>query len=471
MMKPDIIGRDAEIEMLENCVSSPRSEFVVVYGRRRVGKTYLVNQVFKERFNFRYVGGQHLSEEEQLQNFATALVEYGRLSFVPLLKNWLDAFSLLQKILGSSRSKKKIVFIDEMPWIDNAGSNFVKALENFWNGWANLREDIVFIASGSATSWMADHLFENQGGLYNRITAKIYLHPFTLAEVERYVKKAHGNWDRYQIAEAYMTFGGVPYYYSLLDFNKSIAQNIDAMFFSKNAQLSNEFNDLYYALFNSAEKYLAIVRLLAEKPGGLTRDEILKAVSLQGGALTNVLLNLERSDFIQSSAAFGKKKKGIVYKLTDFFSLFYLKFVEGNLSRDSYFWTHSLNTPKINSWKGVAFENICLAHTEQIKKKLGIQGMLSSISCFRNKNAQIDLIIDRADRMVNLCEIKFCTDLFVITKEYADKLRFRAAEFKQETKSRKGILNTFITTFGVHNGSGNSLVNSEVLLDDLFISG
>lgn len=469
MSTKNLIGRNAEIGLLESCVTSKRSEFVVIYGRRRIGKTYLVNQTFKDRFNFRYVGGHHLSESEQLHNFAVALVEHGRLSFEPLLRDWLDAFTLLQKILASSRSKKKIIFIDEMPWIDNPGSNFVKALENFWNGWASLRDDIVFIASGSATSWMADHLFENQGGLYNRITAKIYLRPFNLSEVECYVKHAGGNWDRYQIAEAYMVFGGVPFYYSLLDFNKSLAQNIDSMFFAKNAQLSNEFNDLYYALFNSADKYLAIVRLLASKPCGLTRDEILKEISLQGGALTKILLNLERSDFIQGSAAFGKKKKGILYKLTDFFSLFYLRFVEGNLTRDKHFWTHSLNTPTTNSWKGIAFENICLAHTDQVKNKLGILGMLTSISSFKNANAQIDLIIDRADRTINLCEIKFCTDQYVITKDYAEKLRFRAAEFKQETKTRKGILNTFITTFGVHNGTSNSLVNSEVVLDDLFI--
>ena len=355
-----------------------------------------------------------------------------------------------------------------MPWIDTPNSKFVKALESFWNGWAALRDDILFIASGSATSWMAENLFENQGGLYNRITAKIYLRPFTLNEVEEFCTNSGGNWDRYQITEAYMVFGGVPYYYSLIDFKKSLAQNIDFMFFKKGGQLTNEFNELYSAQFSSADRYLAIVRLLASKPKGLTRDDILKASKIQGGLLTKILLNLERSDFIQGIAAFGKKKKGIVYRLTDFFSIFYFKFVEENRTRDEQFWTHSLNTPAINAWHGLTFETISLMHSEQIKNKRGISGMLTSVSCFQNKNAQIDLIIDRADRIINLCEIKFSTEPYPVSSKYAEQIRSRMAEFRAETGTRKGIVNTFITTYGILNANSSSLVNSEVILDDLF---
>ena len=468
MSKKQFIGRSNEISILEACVNSQRSEFAVIYGRRRIGKTFLVNQTFKERFDFCYVGGHHLEENEQLQKFAEALKKYGKSSFLPKLSDWFEAFNNLEQILEASKSSKKIIFIDEMPWIDTPNSKFVKALESFWNGWAALRDDIFFIASGSATSWMAENLFENQGGLYNRITAKIYLRPFNLHEVEEFCKNNGGHWDRYQIAESYMVFGGVPYYYSLIDFKKSLAQNIDAMFFAKGGQLANEFDELYSALFSSADRYLTVVRLLASKPKGLTRDEILKASKMQGGYLTKILLNLERSDFIQGIAAFGKKKKGIIFRLTDFFSIFYFKFVEENRTRDSQFWTHSLNTPAINAWHGLTFETLCLMHSEQIKAKLGISGMLTSISCFQNKNVQIDLIIDRADRMINLCEIKFSTAPYPISSKYADRIRNRMAEFQAETNTRKGIVNTFITTFGILNANSSSLVNSEVVLDDLF---
>lgn len=394
--------------------------------------------------------------------------KYGKSLFLPKLNDWFEAFNNLEQILEARKSPKKIIFMDEMPWIDTPNSKFVKALESFWNGWAALRDDIFLIANGSATSWMAENLFENQGGLYNRITAKIYLRPFNLHEVEEFCKKNGGNWDRYQIAESYMVFGGVPYYYSLIDFKKSLAQNIDTMFFTKGGQLANEFNELYNALFSSADRYLKVVRLLASKPKGLTRDEILKASKMQGGFLTKILLNLERSDFIQGIAAFGKKKKGIIYRLTDFFSIFYFKFVEENRSQDSQFWTHSLNTPAINAWHGLTFETLCLMHSEQIKAKLGISGMLTSVSCFQNKNVQIDLIIDRADRMINLCEIKFSTAPYPISTKYADKIRSRMAEFQAETNTRKGIVNTFVTTYGILNANTSSLVNSEVMLDDLF---
>lgn len=356
-----------------------------------------------------------------------------------------------------------------MPWIDAPNSKFVKALESFWNGWAALRDDIFFIASGSSTSWMAENLFENRGGLYNRITTKIYLRPFNLREVEEFCTSSGGGWDRYQIAQAYMVFGGVPYYYSLLNFKKSLSQNIDAMFFNKGGQLANEFDELYNALFTSADRYLNVVRLLATKPKGLTRDEILKSTKMQGGFLTKVLLNLERSDFIQGIASFGKKKKGIVYRLTDLFSIFYFKFVEENRSGDPLFWIHSLNSPAINAWYGLAFETLCLLHTEQIKAKLGISGILTSVSCFQNESAQIDLIIERSDRIINLCEIKFSTAPYPISKKYADKIRMRMAEFQNATATRKGIVNTFVTTFGILNGSASSVVNSEVVLDDLFV--
>ncbi|MCI6873416.1 hypothetical protein [Hallerella sp.] len=405
----------------------------------------------------------------ELVIFAEALKKYGRSAFLPKLGDWFEAFNNLQQILEASKSKKKIVFIDEMPWIDAPNSKFVKALESFWNGWAALRDDIFFIASGSSTSWMAKNLFENQGGLYNRITTKIYLRPFNLREVEEFCTSSGGGWDRYQIAQAYMVFGGVPYYYSLLNFKKSLSQNIDAMFFNKGGQLANEFDELYNALFTSADRYLNVVRLLATKPKGLTRDEILKSTKMQGGFLTKVLLNLERSDFIQGIASFGKKKKGIVYRLTDLFSIFYFKFVEENRSGDPLFWIHSLNSPAINAWYGLTFETLCLLHTEQIKAKLGISGILTSVSCFQNESAQIDLIIERSDRIINLCEIKFSTAPYPISKKYADKIRMRMAEFQNATATRKGIVNTFVTTFGILNGSASSVVNSEVVLDDLFV--
>ncbi len=468
MDKKELIGREDEIALLEKCVNSKKSEFAVVYGRRRIGKTFLVNQVFKDRYDFCYVGGHNLSEEEQLQKFAEALKKYGNSAFLPRLKDWFEAFTNLQEILQASKANKKVLFIDEMPWIDTPNSKFIKALESFWNGWAALRSDILLIASGSATSWMAENLFENQGGLYNRITAKIYLRPFSLNEVEQFFKNNGCHWDRYQIAQSYMIFGGIPYYYSLLNFSNSLAQNVDSMFFSKSGQLTNEFEELYSVLFRSADKYLAVVRLLASKPKGLSRDEILNGTKLQGGFLTKILLNLERSDFIQGIAAFGKKKKGIVYRLTDFFSIFYLKFVEHNRSRDIHFWTHSLNSPVVNSWQGLTFETLCLLHCEQIKRRLGISGMLSNISCFQNKNAQIDMVIDRADRIINLCEIKFSTGPYALTKSYSDKIRSRMAEFQAATGTRKGIINTFITTYGIHHGVDSSIVGNEIVLDDLF---
>ena len=267
-----LIGRETEIAQLKRVVESNRSEFVVVFGRRRIGKTFLIRKFFNDHYHFSYVGQRGVTDKIQLQRFALALQNYAGLENVPDFKNWFEAFDALRKYLSSLDTQtRKIIFIDEMPWIDRKQCDFVKALEDFWNAWANLRDDIVFIACGSATSWMVDNLMENQGGLHNRITSKIYLHPFTLKETEQYLESIDCHWDRYQIVECYMVFGGVPFYLSMLNSEESLAQNIDQLFFKKNSLLSLEFNELYNSLFSNANKYIAVVTALSQKKEGLDR--------------------------------------------------------------------------------------------------------------------------------------------------------------------------------------------------------
>ena len=469
MSEKKIIGRSVEISLLESCVQSGRSEFAVVYGRRRIGKTFLVNQTFKERFDFCYVGGHHLDESEQLQKFAEALKKYGHSTFLPKLGDWFEAFNNLQQILETSESKKKIVFIDEMPWIDTPNSKFVKALESFWNGWAALRDDIFFIASGSATSWMAENLFENQGGLYNRITTKIYLRPFNLHEVEEFCTSNGGGWDRYQIAQAYMVFGGVPYYYSLVNFKKSLAQNIDAMFFSKGGQLANEFDELYSSLFASPQAYIRIITALGRKKSGMTREELAQTAGISNnGVLTRRLRELEQCGFIRSFTEIGKRKKGSVHQLIDNFTLFHFRFAAENAHGDRHFWSEMTDSHVHSTWVGLAFEQLCLEHIEQIKEALRIGGVKTNAHAWRGKSSQIDLLIDRNDGIVNVCEMKYHDGLYPITREDDDSMRNKKAEFKEETGTRKAVHVTYITPYGVKDNAYARNVQSCVVLDDLF---
>lgn len=469
-----LIGREKEIAQLKHIVNSNRSEFVVIFGRRRIGKTFLVRKFFEDRYHFSYVGQRDVTDAVQLQRFALALQNYAGLDNVPDFKNWFEAFDALKKYLGSLDAKKrKIIFIDEMPWIDRKQCDFVKALEDFWNAWANLRDDIVFIACGSATSWMVDNLMENQGGLHNRITNKIYLHPFTLKESEQYLDSIGCPWDRYQIVECYMILGGVPFYLSLLDPKESLAQNVDRLFFNKNALLSQEFNELYNSLFTNANKYIDVVAALSQKKEGLDRTEISESTGISGGMLTTILTNLERCDFILSYSRFNTKKNGSVYRLCDFYSLFYFNFIAGNFSKDENFWTHHLQSPRLRTWQGLTFEIVCLQHLDQIKTALGISGMATEASIWRCNDpeqgkAQIDLLIKRADRIIDLCEIKFCTEKFSIDKSYAERIRNRTALFRMKSKTRYGLANIFITTFGIVQGKNSGVVDGEITANQLF---
>ncbi len=464
-----IIGRQREIAELERCMRSDQSEFITVCGRRRIGKTFLIEEYFSQKYAFSYVGGHHLRQEEQLQSFTWALQKYSGSPFSPRLSSWQEAFHALEQLLERSTESRKVVFIDEMPWIDNKNSKFVSALEHFWNGWAMRRTDIVLIATGSATSWMTDKLEDNQGGLHNRITSKLFLQPFTLNETEQYLQSRGFGWDRYTIVQTYMILGGVPYYLSKLRPDLGLPTNVDELFFRANSRLHREFDELFYALFNNADKYIEVVKALHKKKSGMTRDEIVVATKMQGGMLSKILRNLELCNFITVYSHFGRTVRNSVYRLTDHFTMFYLRFVENNQSKDKAFWTHLIGKPELNTWQGLTFESICLTHVDTIKKALRIDGISTQCSTWRNENGQIDLLIKRADRLIHACEIKFSSVPYEITSKYADQIRNRIAEFKTATHTRYGIICTFITTYGVKPGKNSSIAQMEITLDSLFL--
>ena len=478
MDKPLMIGREKERGELQRCMESNRSELVVVYGRRRVGKTFLIDEFFKGQYDFTYVGGHNLAPRMQLRSFAKALkLAMGERS-ARNLADWFEAFDVLEEYLASlPADRKKLVFIDEMPWIDSLRSDFTSAFENFWNGWAARRRDIVFVASGSATSWMINKLVENQGGLHARITCQIYLRPFTLHETELYLRAVGCSWDRFQIAQCYMYFGGVPFYLSLLQPNVSLVQNVDALCFSKGGALRQEFDELYSALFTHAECYIKIVRLLAAHRSGMVFSEIAKATKIDGNRLTKMLANLERCDFVMKFRYFGKKTQDRIYKLTDFYTLFYLKYIEPNIdSYDEQWWTSHYLSHSVEAWQGLTFEHLCLMHIRQIRSALNIGGVATEVYAWfdkadkeqETKGSQIDLILDRADRTINLCEMKFSLAPYKISADYDLTLRNRMERFRESTHTSKALVNTFVTTFGVANGIHSSVVNSEVNLDALF---
>lgn len=471
-----IIARNQEIETLERKYRSKKSEFVIVFGRRRIGKTFLVNNLFADRFTFTYVGARKQNQQTQLRRFADQLKIYSGSAYAPSLTNWDDAFRELKTLIElKPDNERKVIFFDEMPWIDTQKSAFVEALEYFWNAWAAQRDDILFIACGSATSWMVNKLIKNQGGLHNRITEQIYLRPFLLGECEEYLQANGFCWDRYTILQCYMAMGGVPYYMDLLNPEQSLAQNIDRLYFAKNAPMREEFDELFNALFNQADKYITVMRVLSSAREGMTRNQIVEKTKMNGGSLTKILDNLQRCDFIETYAHFHAAVRKTLYRISDPYTLFYYKFLHNKNTKDEHWWTNNLHSHSIESWQGFSFETICMHHQEAIKHKLGINGIATSISSWRKQEdevsggAQIDLVIERADRIINLCEIKFAVEPFIVTKNYEEKIRNRMAFFRVSTKTHKSLVNTLITTYGMVRGTHSSIFQNVVNMDDLFI--
>ena len=470
-----VIGREKEKSALKQYIESGVPEFLVVYGRRRIGKTFLIREYFNGTFDFNVTGLAHGSKYDQLSVWNTAIREYFIGDFSNA-GNWLDAFSLLKNRLekkNKSKNKKKIIFIDETPWLDTPKSGFLSALEHFWNGWASGRPDIFLIICGSATSWLVKNLFKNKGGLHNRVTRRMRLLPFTLKETEDYLNDKELNFGRYRTCESYMIFGGVPYYLSLLGKGLSLPQNVDALCFEEDGFLRGEFQEVYSTLFTNSGKYMAVVEELSVKTKGLTRDEIIAGTGLSsGGGLSQIIEELELCGFIRSYPNYDMEDNLLIYQLVDPFSLFHLLFIRGRRSRNPKFWTSNLDNPSLTAWKGYAFEQVCLSHSEQIKQALGIASISTEISSWRSRKsspgAQIDLLFDRKDGIINLCEMKYSKAEYVITAKEEAGLRNKIAVFEAETRAKKATHLTMVTSFGVKNNIHSGIINSEVLLDDLF---
>lgn len=368
----------------------------------------------------------------------------------------------------------KVVFLDEMPWLDTPKSGFIQALEHFWNSWASARTDIVLVVCGSAASWMINKLIHNKGGLHNRVTRRLKIVPFTLHECELFLKEKKTPLDRYQTIQLYMALGGIPYYWDQITPGQSAAQNIEAICLTENGLLRTEFSNLFSSLFTNWEKHLAIVTALASKSKGSTREEIINISGLpNGGGVTRLLVELEESGFIRKYIPFAKKQRNSPYQLVDFYSLFYLKFIKDSQLTDENNWTNSIDSPAHRAWAGYAFEQVCLYHLAQIKQALGISGIQTSASSWRSneasQGAQIDLVIDRRDQVINLCEMKYSINPYVIDKKYAGELRNKVGAFKTETNTRKSVFLTMVTSFGVQSNMHSiGLVQNSITMDDLF---
>ena len=474
-MSACINGRIREQKLLNQICNSGQSEFLAVYGRRRVGKTFLIREFFESKIVFSVAGLANSGKTEQLQNFGYALNRYRGESIekIKRISSWLEAFELLISYLESLEVKCKIIFLDELPWMDTPGSDFISSLEHFWNGWASARKDIVLIVCGSATSWMMDKLINNHGGLHNRITRKIHLKPFTLHETETFLENRLPGLSKYEIAECYMILGGIPYYLNLLQKGRSLAQNIDALLFNPDGELYDEFANLYASLFSSSEDYLKVVVALSKKGYGLTRNEISAETKIPSGSkLTKILSNLENCGFIRKYYAWGKAKNAGIYQLIDFFTLFYFRFIKKSTFNSLQYWSSIQGKPEFYSWAGYSFELLCLLHEEQIKNALGISGVLTSTFSWRSEDyepgAQIDMVLLRNDNTINLCEMKFCEGEFKIDKAYEMNLRNKMTAFRMETKCRQSLQLTLVTTFGLKENEHSGVVSNQVRMEDLF---
>lgn len=473
----ELIGRKQEKETFKHCLSGTESKLIALYGRRRVGKTFLVRNYFQSKIEFEVAGLHNAEMKDQLEHFASTLAKYGWLEAgIHTPKSWKAAFDMLERFLDSLKGhQKKVIFLDELPWFDTPRSKFLIAFENFWNAYCTKRNDIVCVICGSAASWMIKKILKNKGGLHNRVSEKIRLTQFNLFEVASFLKQKGIQWSQYDIAQLYLTTGGVPYYLDAVRKGESVTQFVDRACFTKDGILEDEYNVLFSSLFDNSEWHYQIVEALYDKKRGLTRSQLIDKTKVSsGGTLTAALSELEESGFIEKVVPYQKNKTKVLYKLIDNFTIFYLKFMRTRHSRKGQNWGNIINSQSWISWSGLAFERLCFAHIPQIKKALKLEVIEAVVAPWAQADStegtQIDMLIDRADRVVNVCEIKFAKADFKIDKSYAKKLRNKLFLFSElKANKRKNLFLTMITTFGVtQNEYAQELVQGEVVLADLF---
>ncbi len=473
-----MIGRRIEQNKLQKAIERNRAQIIVIYGRRRVGKTFLINEFFSNNFAFKHTAVSPEANTTQLglmkiqlQEFYYSMRQYGLSSNTNCPQSWSEAFHCLQELLDNkSAGSNQVVFIDELPWMDTPRSGFLAAFEHFCNDWCLARKYVKLIVCGSATSWIVDEMLESKGGLYDRVTTPIYVKPFSLGECREYFKSEGFHMDEYDIILAYMAFGGIPFYLSQFDNDLSVAQNIDAILFEKDAILSGEFDKLFKSQFENPELMKSIVVALGKKRSGLTRDEIIKALeSSSGGTFSKALSALEKSRLITSYKPFGDDL--VRFRLSDPFCCFYLHHIRGNEGHSGY-WQSNFNSPAMNSWLGLAFEQVVFSHIEQIKNSLGISGVVTNeyswIVESKGEKSQIDMIIDRADRVANVCEIKFCKDDYVVTSDYARTIQSRISKVSEQKANKRSIVSVLITTYGLKRNSYSDRFQKVITIKELF---
>ena len=474
-----LVARTAERQVLSDALGSGDPELVAVYGRRRVGKTYLVRQHYGSAIRFELTGMHDVPTPTQLRNFADALRTATRGGFVPSTpRDWFEAFRQLRDWLTSEGEAPCVIFFDELPWLASPRSGFMSAFEHFWNSWASRRSHLVVVICGSAASWMQRNVVLARGGLHNRVTRRIRLLPFSLRDARAYLLSRNIDIGAYQTLELYMAMGGIPHYLRQVRRGDSASQAIDRMCFSQEGPLRDEFGVLYQSLFDRAERHERVVRNLAKSGCGLTRQEISARADLaSGGTLSKVLDELELSGFIQRVNQFGTKKNRVLLRLSDMYSRFFLRWVESHGSRAENVWATRRGTPAFRAWSGYAFEDLCFQHVPQLKRALGIEAVETTESAWRHpgsvsqQGAQIDMVIDRKDATITLCEMKFSEGPFTIDKRYADQLRSKREAFRDVTRTRKALQFAFVTTYGVtSNAYSDELVGRQVQMESLFDS-
>jgi hypothetical protein len=407
------VGRKNELRMLNDAYRSGKDELVVLYGRRRIGKSSLVKRFAEKKkayYEFEALEGE--TTPGQINHFLQQLKKQIDDPILDSVRfaNWEQVFTYLtEKVINRKSKVKKILFLDELPWMAAGRIRLVSLLKYYWdNHWKS--KHVMLILCGSVASFMVKKVLHSNA-LYGRTTIEILLKGFSPEEAARLLSKKRS---REETLNYQLVFGGVPKYLEQINTSQSFNKNMNTLCFSPHGIMLKEVERIFYSQFREPRTYLKIINLL--KNGIFSLSEISSKTKIpSGGGLKQYLKNLERAEMIRSYIPFDRSgnSKFKKYTLADEFLVFFFKYMGPNLrvikESSSRRLFETLTQNSFDSWLGFAFERFCLKHAGLLALVMDFADDILLASPYFKKNDerfQIDLLYQRADRVITVCEIK-----------------------------------------------------------------
>jgi AAA+ ATPase superfamily predicted ATPase len=442
------IGRKVEIAQLTALIDLPRPSIAVIYGRRRVGKSELIRHVTQGKNVLSFEGLEGQPKHKQIKNFLFQLSAQSNIR-EKNISDWPDALILLRTL---TQDGQWIIILDEFQWMANYQNELVSVIKMIWEKYLSQNPDLTLILCGSIASFMKSKVLKSSA-LYGRTDYELNLHELNLSEISEFFPGKGSD----EVIDTAMLVGGIPKYLELISEYPSLYDALEPLAFSQDGFFKTEYDRLFASHFGKKPIFMKIIQTLATNPYGLTTGKLAKEMQVaSGGTLCHQLDDLESAGFLHSIIPFDKPEGSKLrkYILMDAYVRFYHSIIRGSMKETTPPNTqfHAImSSPRYAAWAGMAFEFLCMRHHKEISRILGFHGIPYTAGPFFQRKTldtpgvQIDLLFERSDKILVLCEMKYL--LASVPGDIIDQVNRKVSALQEKYPGRT-ILKVLLTKTG-----------------------